>query len=253
MFKPSAVALLFTLAAAPASADRLPGERYLSDTVWGYQIVTAPTRAGAEAQWFEVRPGDCAANADRDDCDRDRERSEFRPDLDWPPGTPMWIGFSVFLPQDFPVSTDVKTTIAQIHQRGGPIQVAGGMTSRPPVMQLELFGADLQLTIPVPGESNLHVDLAEVTALRGVWTDFRVFFEGGPDPVLRVWINGDLRADVSAWPSQPPDAYFFRYGVYRSFVSRHDGPMPTQILLIDEVRLGPTPGDVALNLANPVD
>lgn len=251
MFK--LVTLFLCLSALPAAADRLPGERSLSDTEWGYHIVTSPTRAGAEAQRFEVRPGDCAANGGWDDCARDRERSEFRPDQEWDPGTPQWMSFSVFMPQDFPVSERVKTTIAQIHQRGGPIRAAGGLISRPPVMQMELLGSALRLTVHIPNARNIHVDLAEISALQGVWTDFQVQFDSGPQPVLRVWVNGQLRADVQDWQSPPPDFFYFKYGIYRSFVSRHGGPMPTQVLIFDEVSIGQTAEDVALRTTEPVD
>ena len=245
--------MVFAIACTQANADRLLGARSLSDTDWGYGIVTAPIRAGTEAQRFEVRPGDCASNGGWDDCARDRERSEFRPDLEWLPGAPMWIEFSLFLPLDFPVSDRVKTTIAQIHQRGGPIRVAGGLVSRPPVMQMELLGDALRLTVHVPGADNIHVDLAEVGAMRGVWTDFRIHFASGDRSELQVWLNDDLRAQVADWPSPPPDFFYFKYGIYRSFVSRHGAPMPTQIAYFDELRMGPLLVDVAPGLAVPVD
>ncbi len=253
MFNIGVIALILASLATPIWADRLPGARSLSVTDWGYGIVDAPTRAGRQAQRFEVRPSDCAANGGWDDCDRDRERSEFRPDLEWDSGQPMWLGFSVFLPPDFAVSNRVKTTIAQIHQRGGPIRVAGAQVSRPPVMQMELRGTTLRLTVHVPGADNVHVTLAQVDAMRGAWTDFRVEFLSGDALAMRVWVNDALRADVRDWPTPPPEFFYFKYGIYRSFVSRHAGPMPTQVLYIDEVRMGPSASSVALDADRPVD
>ena len=40
---------------------------------------------------------------------------------------------------------------------------------------------------------------------------------------------------------------------YRSFVSQHGGPMPTQIVWIDEVKMGKNQELVAINKATPVD
>ena len=253
MFRAVKLAAAVAVLAVPAWADRLPGARSLSVTDWGYTIVGSPSRAGPHAQRFEVRSGDCASNGGWDDCARDRERSEFRPDLEWDSGDPMWLGFSVFLPSDFAVSNHVKTTIAQIHQRGGPIRVAGAQVSRPPVMQMELRGTTLRLTVHVPGAANIHVTLAQIDEMRGAWTDFRVEFVSGDDLAMRVWVNDILRADVRDWPTPPPEFFYFKYGIYRSFVSRHGGPMPTQVLYIDEVRLGPSSSSVAVDPDRPVD
>jgi len=258
MSRRAVLAALACLIALPAWADRLPGRRSLSETPWGYAVVGSPTRAGAQAQRFEVRPGDCAAQGSWDDCARDRERSEFRPDLEWDPGTQMWIGFSVFLPADFAVSERVNTTIAQIHQRGGPIRVAGGLQSRPPILQMEARGETLSLTVHVPQDDNLHIGLARLAALRGRWTDVVIRFDTREsEPVLQVWLDGTLRADVAGWQTPPPVFYYFKYGLYRSFVSRHGGPMPTQIAFFDEVRMREDPGDGAVtvtpDLALPVD
>ncbi|GAB4266013.1 MAG: hypothetical protein Kow0013_14770 [Pararhodobacter sp.] len=245
--------VILALGATPALADRLPGERSLSETPWGYGIVTAPTRAGAEAQRFEVRAGDCAANAGWDDCARDRERSEFRTAHEWAHGTEQWIGFSLFLPADFPSSPRVKTTLAQIHQTGGPARVAGGQTSHPPLMQMEVLGEIWRLTVHQPGRPNIHVDLAPLPALRGVWSDVQIGYDSRAGRHLEVWVNGTLRARVENWHTTEPDRYYFKYGVYRSFVSRHGGPMPTQVALFDEVRLGPDRASVAVDPAHPVD
>jgi len=247
------IAAALTVFAGTALADRVPGDRSLSDTDWGYAIVATPTRAGDEAQRFEVRPGDCASNGGWDDCARDRERSEFRPDLEWLPGEPMWISFSVFLPLNFAVSDHVKTTIAQIHQRGGPVRVAEGLTSRPPVMQMELRGDEMRLTVHVPGQDNIHRPLATLTELRGGWVDVVLAFNSGPTPRMQVWMNGSLRADVLGWHTTPPEFYYFKYGIYRSFVSRHGGPMPQQVLFFDELRMGPDADSVRLDPWAPVD
>ena len=41
--------MAFAIACTQANADRLLGARSLSDTDWGYGIVTAPIRAGTDA------------------------------------------------------------------------------------------------------------------------------------------------------------------------------------------------------------
>ncbi len=56
-----------------------PFTRDLSDTEWGYQLLLDPTGFAPteEVERFEVRPGDCSRDGDRDDCADNRERSEL--------------------------------------------------------------------------------------------------------------------------------------------------------------------------------
>ena len=253
MFRRLAVlSLCAALLPGLSMAQRLPGARSLSDTPWGYAIVASPTRAGAESQRFELRAGDCGANNGGDDCTRDRERTEFRPDFEWTPGQEIWFGFSVLLPQGFPVSDQVNTTLAQIHQRGGPERRAGGRVSHPPVMQIEARGDWLSVTVHVPDAPNIHRNLMRLAAMRGGWHDLAIGFDNR-EPRLTIWIDGQERAVVTGWAAPLPDIYYLKYGLYRSFVSRHGGPMATQIAWFDEVRVGPTRQSVRVDASNPVD
>ncbi|MCA2010653.1 polysaccharide lyase [Cereibacter sphaeroides] len=252
-----AVAVASLLAAtslpSPGIAQRLDGARSLSETDWGYTIVDTPVAAGFEAQRFEVRPGDCAAGSTWDDCATDRERSEFRPRARWEPGADLWIGFALLLPEDFASSEAVNTTLLQIHQQGGPIRTAdGGQVSRPPVMQIEARGERLRLTVHIAGADNIHHDLGPLSALRGDWRRMVVHFDSA-QPRLQIWINDEAVADITDWPLPDPEFFYLKYGLYRSFVSRHDGPMPTQVAFFDEMRLGTSAAEVRPDPARPVD
>lgn len=48
-----------------------------NDSSWSSKVVAANTAPTAHNERFEVRPGDCAANDGRNDCKKDRERSEL--------------------------------------------------------------------------------------------------------------------------------------------------------------------------------
>jgi transposase-like protein len=50
-----------------------------------------------------------------------------------------------------------------------------------------------------------------------------------------------------------PQDYYVKYGLYRSFVSRHSGPMPTQVAFYDEVRIGNDRPSVEISVDRPVD
>lgn len=244
-----------------ACATRLPGHRSLNDTTYGYRIVDAPVRAGEASQRFEVRSGDCGEDPGWSDCDNDRERSEISLDNRWGYGTDRWIGFSVFLPMDFQTSAVVNTTVGQIHQTGGPSGMAGGLPSYPPLLQLEMKGGAYTANIHVlTGEASDVRDesrffpLADLAEMRGRWTDILIHFDtAGGRQHLEFFVNGTKKAELADWIVFRPKAYYFKYGIYRSFVSRHGTPMPTQILYFDEVRMGGSRANAEVDPAHPVD
>ena len=256
-------ALLLAACVGAVGTGRLQGDRSLSNTAHGYTIVSDVVRAGAQAQRFEVRSGDCASDrwSSWNDCDNDRERSEISLERRWAYGTDMWIGFSVYLPENFETSSRVRTTVGQIHQRGGPSGVAGGLPSRPPLMQLEMLGNRYFLNLHVLSGASANVqtddvrfDLIDVADMRGKWTDVVINFNtANGEELIEAYVNGQLRARYENWIEFVPDDYSFKYGIYRSFVSRHGGPMPIQVLYIDEVRMGTSMQSVVVNEQRPVD
>ena len=255
------LALATTLVTTDADARRLSGERSLSKTKWGYQIVKSPVRAGKRAQRFEVRPGDCASEGSWSDCKNDRERSEIRLKQVWRYGSTQWIGFSVYVPQDFKTSSKVNTTVGQIHQRGGPSGTAGGLPSFPPLMQLEMRGNSYVAGVHILTGSADNVrdnvkkfTLANINTMRGKWTDVMIHLDTDNDrEVLEVYVNGTRKAAIKDFINFVPREFYFKYGIYRSFVSRHGGPMPKQVLYIDEVKLGKSADKVRVNDARPMD
>ncbi len=254
-------AILSLLFAQVADARRLAGERSLSKTKWGYALVKSPTRAGKRAQRFEVRPGDCSRDSGWDDCANDRERSEYRVKKSIAYGTDSWIGFSIYLPPDFYASPSVNTTVGQIHQRGGPSGTARGLPSNPPLLQLEMRNNTYKVGVHILSGSATDVrdevryfDLSSLSAMRGRWTDVMIHLDtSGGRQVLEVYINGKRKAQLANFIGFVPKEYYFKYGIYRSFVSKERRPMPTQMLIIDEVKFGKSAGAVAVNPKKPVD
>lgn len=256
-----AVGLTACFALQTAEAGRLAGRRSLNTKPHGYQIVSDVVRAGRAAQRFEVRAGDCGADSGWSDCKNDRERSEFVPRQSWRYGTNQWIGFSVYLPKDFQTSKRVRTTVGQIHQRGGPTGKAGGLPSFPPMMQMEMQYDLYYLGVHILSgpASNVRDDvrkfpLARVSDMRGRWTDIIIHFDtSGGRERLEVFVDGSQKASLEKWITFRPREYYFKYGIYRSFVSRNGGPMPTQILYVDEVKMGRSRAGVTADTAHPVD
>lgn len=244
-------------------SGRLSGERSLSKTPHGYAIVSDVARAGSQSQRFEVRPGDCGTDrwSDWNDCENDRERSEIGLDRKWKYGSNTWIGFSVFLPPDFQTSSRVRTTVGQIHQKGGPSGSANGLPSFPPLMQLEMLGDMYFMRTHILSGDRDNVknnvrdfNLIAIQQMRGRWTDIAINFNtSGGEETLTVFVNGQRKARIENWIKFIPEHYYFKYGIYRSFVSKNIAPMPTQVLYIDELRMGGSLEEVSVNMNSPVD
>jgi len=128
-------------------------------------------------------------------------------------------------------------------------------------MQLEMLDDRYFLrTHILSGDRNSVVNnvrdfgLVSINEMRGRWTDIAINFNTSDgEEVLTVFVNGQRRAQLKNWINFIPERYFFKYGIYRSFVSRNGAPMPTQVLYIDEVRMGSSLEEVSVNVNSPVD
>ena len=255
-----ALAGILFLSACMSDSGRLKTRRSLNDFAHGFQLVSSPTRAGTTAQRFEVRPGDCGADEGWSDCDTNRERSELTVEKAIQPGTVRWLAYSIYLPQNFFSSPRVTTSLGQIHQRGGPTGTAGGFASFPPLLQIDAKGNRVQACLHVlsgtPDKARdtcRELPLTTVNAMRGRWTDVMVHLDARDAGLLEIYLNGERRAQTRGFIRFVPREYYVKYGVYRSFVSRHGGPMPAQVAYYDEVRLGPDRGSVEVSVERPVD
>lgn len=233
--------------AQPFFPKRITGERSLNNKAWGYGYARDLVLAGERSQRFEVRAGDCAEDPGWSDCKNDRERSEISvssPKLF--PGDKKFIAWNIYLPDDFQTSTQVNTTLGQIHQRGGPGGTAGGLPSFPPLLQFEALGESYNVCWhKLSGDARNVKDicvtheLARVADMRGKWTEIVMAVDlsmqtGG----ATIYVNGQAKATYRdpLLVFEPKELYL-KYGIYRSFVSKHGGPMPTQVAYYDEVRI----------------
>ena len=86
------------------------------------------------------------------------------------------------------------------------------------------------------------------------------------DKIMEVWVNGNKKHEITKSPINfTPESTYFKYGIYRSFVSRYkkrkekkgqDPDLPTQIVYYDEIRRGNSIMEVDFNInpnLKPVD
>lgn len=241
-------ATLFLLAVTPAlAADGFAGFEKQSAAGRAYAYSRASVAPdGSAAERFELRPGDCPVETG--DCRDDRERIEFAESLPaTPPGRDVWYHFSVFVPADWPHTAPLDTKLGQIHQRGG---------GKPPVLfrltdgqyLFELSDPRVRQTDPMnPRKPLLNILLRPTWEMKGEWTNVMINarWSRGVDGFVKVWINGEQKVDLTGANIDLGDPVIFKYGIYRSFVSRYKGrSSPTLVAWYRNVKRGPTRQDV---------
>lgn len=209
-------------------------QRSLNDREWGISVVTAPVRAGRVSERFELRQGDCGAQPGWSDCAMDRERVEYsqlQPYIAL--GQEVWVSWSIMLDPQWQDLSPVTTTLGQFHHRD---------SSTPALLFIQKDG---RLSLRIESARSLYPGqdvrpLLPLDALRGRWNDIVVQarFSSGPDGIVRVWVNGVKAVELLGPNTLGTTPVFFKYGIYRSFVSR----VPVRargVAYWDEVRSGP--------------
>lgn len=224
------------------------GRKSLNHFQHGWTLSTDHVFKGKVSERFEVRPGDCGTDGKWDDCKMDRERSEIlveKPKIS--PGQTVFVSWNVYIPGNFIDSNKVRTTLGQIHSRGGPVGFAAGLPSKPPLLQFDVFKGKYQMCWHRLSGKDGNIkddcrwfDLKDLTSMRDKWTE--IIIELNTDMIKgysRIWVDQKLAVDINEPVAKyKPQTFYLKYGIYRSFVSRQGEPMPVQIVYFDEVRIG---------------
>lgn len=207
-------------------------QRSLNDRSHATSVVREPVRAGRHAQRFELRPGDCGQQQGWSDCLQDRERIEFS---QRPPyialNTTHWFSWSLMLDHGWQDITPVTTTLGQFHHRD---------SLRPALLFVQRDG-HYQLRIESAAHQHREriFNLKPIDAMRAAWTDIvvEVRFSSDHTGRIRVWVDGGLTVAVNGPTTLETTPVFFKYGIYRSYVSRR--PLRgVHVAYWDEVRWG---------------
>lgn len=231
--------------ASPAKLDRGsfgPFMRSLNVTSYGYAVRpditgSAPT---SQIEMFEVHPGDCAGNRSWNDCDQDRERSELSEIRKGPlESKEYWYGWSLFFPESFPNVHPTKVTLGQFHQYKSH-----------PVWMFQHTQWGYQLSDQVNGRARALYPLIEEGELRGRWhkIEVNVRWTTAEDGYFRVWVNNVNKVNY-AGRTMDDGKIYFKYGVYRAFISRfktmfRQGSVPPQVVYFSNVKRGSTREDL---------
>jgi hypothetical protein len=166
------------------------------------------------------------------------------------------MAFSIMLDENFTLGSFNQTALAQIQQRGGPTGFMEGFKSNPGVLMfhaqegyydfdwLYLHGSRTDIK-----QTDLKFRLLSLNDMKGKWTDISFCLDFTKNN-MSLWVNGKRKFDINQPPTglHLPEAIYFKYGIYRSFGSKHTGSAPTQIVYYDEIRRGSSIEEVDFNI-----
>lgn len=187
---------------------------------------SAPTKM---IEIFELRYGDCSKDKTWNDCTNDRERIEItQRDSSFTDQSVWWYGWSFFLPENFKDVSPVKLSIAQFYDEG---------SNTPAWMfQIKKDGLYVENKMARPEVSKL---LIEKSNLIKKWHDIQIetLFSKKDNGKFNVWVDKKLAFSYSG-TTLKSDEYYFKYGLYRSFLSRwkKSTPIPTQNIYFSNVK-----------------
>ena len=220
--------------------------RSLNTTNYGYLVIKDPTKTAPTeiVEAFEVRQGDCSSNSGWSDCKNDRERSELsqrhRKFESTYSGDEYWYGWSIYFPIDYPNIYPTKVALGQFHQR-----------SSHPVWMFQNSDGGYYLDDQVHGYTRRYYKLIDDKNLRGKWHRIELHVKWAKDKngFFVVWADGKKKIN---YKGQTMDAYrvYFKYGIYRSFMSRyknknHTNNVPTQVVYFSNVKRGKSREDLS--------
>ena len=184
-----------------------------------------------------------------------RERSEFILHRGIPFPADVWIAFSVLIPSDFQPGRRTQTKFFQLNVRDGLVDATGDGTTRGRFVSLVNFQVEQgNVTLCTYRFERLgsgwrdecdKTRLTSLDSMRGRWTDFVLNYDSRGSGSLQVLVGGRVAATEADFVVADFDDVYVKYGIYRAQTNREGGPVPRQVLFVDEVRIGGSRGEVA--------
>lgn len=212
-----------------------------------FSLVQGVTRRGEQAQRFEIRHGDCGEVTGWSDCVNDRgrvERKEGPKNTFSRPDQGVWLGYSLFIPEDFPSISPASTHLSQTKVEGEGRPIWEIVFNRNGVVRFS---------------DEAECSLGPLVRWQGVWNDITIYVhygDSGQDTYFQLYRNGTLLCDRSRpvmhqtmWGRDQQIG--MKYGIYQVFRSRYtnrNGPLPTQVVYYDEMLAGTRREDVDVRM-----
>jgi len=205
-------------------------------------------REGRRAFRFELRAGNCGA----EDCRSDRERVERVEKDGARPGREQWHAWSMMLDASFTHAPRISTLLGQFKQEPHGNQLFSFSVENNYLVMSLVRASDAEIARDVDTANvqfNIDRRLMPLGQARGRWLDIMVHSNWSPNPdgFFEVFVNGER---VGSYRGQitynTRDDVTFRFGIYRSHLSRYSGTQPTNVAYFDNIRRGNTRASVEL-------
>ncbi len=228
-------------------------KRSLNDKPYGYQKVSDPIDAN-NLKWverFEIRNGDCGFQTGWNDCETDRERSELSQQSNRQKvGETYWYAWEIYFPIDYPSVYPAKTALGQFHQANGKPMFMFQNQTHSVKGSKEVYSGGYHLDWHSNQKSKGFWQLINEDELRGKWHRIEVHAKWSKqsDGFFDVWVDGVQKAAFNGQTIEKEQVYF-KYGVYRSYISRYKQAhntevMPTQVVYYRNVVRGESREDI---------
>ncbi|MEQ6916869.1 heparin lyase I family protein [Halomonas aquatica] len=211
-------------------------KRSLNYTSHGYSVVKDPTgNAPTEyIQRFELRDGECATELGWSDCRNNRERTELsQVGENFGKG---WYGWYIYVPETYENIYPVKVALGQFHQRS--------LTT--PAIMFQNFYGGLHVDVQRTGNTIDHQEIIDKDDFKGRWHKIELNVSWSEDGFIKVYVNRKLKYSFEG-DNRTSSGTYFKYGIYRTHVSRYLGEIPTQIVYYTGLRKGKTREDLEVN------
>jgi len=172
---------------------------------WGHRLVEN------QIHRFEVRPGDCSrarASNGWNDCANDRERHELKEvGALQREGDGYRYSWRTKVAGDWTRLWPVKIHLGQFHQQDGK-----------PAFMFTEYPDGLNITNHLNGERKLVIPSSDMKG----WNrfDVKAVWSKGQGGFFSVTVN-DRELYTYCGPTQTEEAVYFKFGIYRAFVSRN--------------------------------
>lgn len=182
---------------------------------YGYQKrIRGFARRGNFSQRFEIRHGDCSGK----DCKSDRQRiekTEKPRNTMQQPNAVSWYGYSIFIPKEYRGLGRTGTSYGQVKTEA----------DLHPIWWIANYGDKMFVNFY---EKNARCKLGSLSSWTGRWVDVVImanYSPSGRGPFFELYKNGKLICRrntplILGSLAAKRHKFFFRYGVYNSFVSR---------------------------------
>ncbi len=228
-------------------------KRSLNDKPHGYQKVVDPIDSSNQelVERFEVRGGDCGSQPSFNDCEKDRERSELSQHTNrQQAGETYWYAWEIYFPEDYPSVYPTKTALGQFHQLKGTTVFMFQNQTHSVKGRNKAETGGYHLDWHAGGKTKGFWPLISEEDLRGQWHRIEVHAKWSKkdDGFFNVWVDGEQKADYQG-QTMEKEKVFFKYGVYRSYISRYQNAhneqvLPTQVVYYRNVVRGATREDI---------